>query len=86
MVEVYYKPSFFKKCRKLPADLLDEIDQKIELFKANPNHPFLKTHKLNGKFEGLWSFSVNYSYRIVFQYLSKTEVVLFAVGTHEIYK
>lgn len=86
MVEVYYKPSFFKKCRKLPLDLLDEIDQKIELFKEDPSHPFLKTHKLKGSLDGFWSFSVNYSHRIVFQYLSKTEVVLFAVGTHGLYK
>ncbi|MFA6305889.1 MAG: type II toxin-antitoxin system RelE/ParE family toxin [Candidatus Gracilibacteria bacterium] len=86
MVEVYYKPSFFKKCRKLPVDLLDEIEQKIELFKENPNHPFLKTHKLKGTLDGLCSFSVNYSYRIVFQYLSKTEVVLLSIGTHDLYK
>ncbi|PIZ76111.1 type II toxin-antitoxin system mRNA interferase toxin, RelE/StbE family [Candidatus Peregrinibacteria bacterium CG_4_10_14_0_2_um_filter_38_24] len=83
---IFYLPAFVKSYRKLPADLRAEAKEKIELFKKEPNHPFLKTHKLKGTLFGRFGFSVNYSHRIVFQYLSKTEVALLAIGTHEIYK
>lgn len=86
MIQLYYKPTFVKQYRKYSVSLQMEIKEKISLFKENPSHSFLKTHKLKGKFEGCFSFSVNYSHRIVFQYLSKTEVALLAVGTHDVYE
>lgn len=86
MLKIYYKPIFLKGFNKLSADLQDEIEEKIELFKKNPIHPFLKTHKLTGPFIGCYSFSVNYQYRIIFQYLSKNEAELLCVGSHDIYK
>lgn len=83
---VSFSPSFLKKCGKLPAELQTEVKEKISLFQQDPGHSFLKTHKLRGELRGKWSFSVNYSYRIVFQYLSKKEVVLLCVGNHDVYK
>jgi plasmid maintenance system killer protein len=50
------------------------------------NHSSLKVHKLNGPLKGSYSFSVNYKIRIIFQYVSKKEVVLLTVGDHKIYK
>ena len=82
---VSFSPSFLKKAGKLPPSLQDEIDDKISLFKEDSSHPFLKTHKLHGYLRGKWSFSVNYKYRIIFEYLSKDEVKLLAVGSHSIY-
>jgi len=85
-MKIHYLPSFVRQYRKLSSSLQSEIKEKIELFRENPSHSFLKTHKLKGHLAGRFSFSVNYSHRIVFQYLSKTEVALFAVGTHDVYK
>lgn len=86
MLKIAYKPTFLKTLNKLPRDLRDEAREKIELFQKEPDHSFLKTHKLTGKMSGMWSFSVNYEYRIIFQYLAKEEVVLLAIGTHDLYK
>lgn len=83
---VSFLPSFLKNASKLPLSLQDEIYERIALFKSDSSHPFLKVHKLHGMFKDNWSFSVNYRYRIIFQYLSKDEVILLAVGDHEIYK
>ena len=82
---VSFSPSFLKKAGKLPPDLQDEIDDKISLFKENPNHPFLRTHRLHGRLCEKWSFSVNYKYRIIFEYLSSDEVKLLSVGSHNVY-
>lgn len=85
-MKVYYLPKFVKLYKKLPIDLREEVKEKIGLFQSEPNHPFLKTHKLKGSLKVFYSFSVNYRYRVIFEYLSKNEVVLLAVGDHDVYK
>lgn len=86
MLEILYQPTFVRQYKKLPKDLQEEVKEKIALFKKEPDHAFLKTHKLKGRLSGRWSFSVNYEYRIVFNYLSKKEVTLICVGNHDVYK
>lgn len=86
MIEVLYKPIFIRQYKKLPEALQQEIKEKIEIFKADPNHAYLKTRKLKGKLKEFFSFSVNYEYRIVFQYENKKTAVLLTVGNHDIYK
>lgn len=65
-MEILYKPTFIRQFNKLEELLQDEIIEKIELFKDKKNHKQLKVHKLTGKLKDFYSFSVNYSYRIVF--------------------
>lgn len=86
MIKVLYKPAFIRQYKKLPEALREEIKEKIGLFREDPSHLFLKSHKLKGKLKGFLSFSVNYEYRIVFEYETKNTVVLLAVGDHEVYK
>lgn len=86
MITVSYKPSFIRKVRNLEKDLCNEVLDKIELFKDVRNHKLLKVHKLHGEFKNCYSFSVDYRIRVVFQYESKSEVVLLAVGDHEVYR
>jgi len=85
-VKIYFTPPFLRQLRKLDPDLQEEVVEKVELFEKNPMYSGLKVHKLKGRLKGRWSFSVNYKTRIVFQYLSKNEVVLLAVGDHNVYK
>jgi len=85
MLKVKFKAAFVRNYKKLPKALQQEVKEKIELFRTDPNHSFLKTHKLKGKLKNRWSFSVNYEYRIVFLYESKNTAVLLAVGNHDIY-
>jgi len=86
MVEITYKPTFIRQYKKLPPALQEEIKEKIDLFRKDPNHSFLKAHKLKGQLKGRYSFSVNYKTRIVFRHLEKDEIVLLSVGDHDIYK
>lgn len=84
-MNVYFLPIFMRQFNKLDPALQNEIVEKIELFKDKNNHRQLKVHGLHGRLTGRYSFSVNYKTRIVFSYLSKKEVVLFAIGDHEVY-
>jgi len=85
MVTVAYHPSFIRQFKKLPLDLQQEAKEKIEIFKQEPYHPSLKTHKLNGRMKEQQAFSVNYSWRIIFE-IDKNEALFLEIGTHELYK
>lgn len=60
--------------------------KKDRLFRQNLFHPSLETHKLGGKFEGTWAYSINKDFRVHFYFLSDDIVVYVNLGTHEIYK
>jgi len=85
MLKINFTSQFLRQLKKLNPSLQDEALEKIEDFKNIKNHEKLKVHKLQGVLSGSFSFSVNYSYRILFEYISKNEVVLFKIGNHEIY-
>lgn len=86
MLSVIYAPGFVRQFKKLEPPLQEEVLEKIKLFQDENNHQSLKMHKLHGVFKACYGFSVNYKTRIVFEYLSKKEVALLAVGDHGLYK
>ncbi len=86
MLEIEYAPSFLRQLKKLPPTLQTEALQKIALFKHRENHRQLEVHKLTGRMQGKFSFSINYKDRVVFKWLSKNSAGFFAIGDHSIYK
>ncbi len=87
MITVAYTPGFVRQYKKLPADLQAEVKEKILLFQKNPRNPSLKFHKLEGRLQKYWSFSANYSYRIIVEEENAPDTyALLAVGDHDIYK
>ncbi|WP_242054588.1 hypothetical protein [Nostoc sp. FACHB-190] len=49
----------------------------------------MKTHKLSGEFAGIWACSIDYSYRILFEFVANQEegkedaILLLNVGDHD---
>jgi plasmid maintenance system killer protein len=84
-MKVYFLPIFARHLNRLDPKLQQEAIEKIELFKDKRNHKQLKVHRLHGRLAGRYSFYVNYKTRIVFSYLSKSEIVLLAIGDHAVY-
>ena len=92
---VYYSSSFHKSLKKYTKDK-NLIIKKLDAFLLNPfvaiapqGKPFdpsLKTHKLSGKLQSYWSFSINYHLRILFEFIDEETVGLIDMGTHEVYK
>lgn len=80
-----YKPSFVRQLNKLPVVVQNEVFEKLELFKNTENHQKLRVHKLKGKLQSFYSFSVTYSHRIVFAYETNNDVVFISIGDHDIY-
>lgn len=86
IIEIYFSPRFKKSINKIPLEVIEALTIKQSLFVVNPFHSALKTHKLTGKLNRYYSFSVTHSYRIIFEFLNKNKVVFVNIGTHEIYK
>lgn len=84
-IEIGVSSSFrraFKK-RIVDKELERLFWRKMEVFSNNPYEPSLKTHKLSGELEGLWSFSINYDIRVIFKFMNKNRVLLTDIGSHE---
>ena len=88
MFVVKVKPSsrFKRSFAELPFNIQNLAVKKEAIFVRNPFDSHLKTHKLKGKMKGLWSFSVTYSYRIVFEFIKKDQVIFYDIGDHKIYQ
>lgn len=85
MLKIIYAPTFIRRYEKLESELQAEVLIKLNLFQDKDNHKSLNVHKLHGHFSDRYSFSVNYRIRIIFRYLSKSEVAILTVGDHDVY-
>lgn len=86
ITKIHYASRFIRDLKGLPPEKQKLIARKIKLFKQNPFTPSLKTHKLSGSLEGYWSFSKNYSDRVVFRFINESDVLFYKVGSYDIYK
>jgi addiction module RelE/StbE family toxin len=77
-----FKRSYKKRIQKNEV-LRRKFWQRMELFLESPFSPQLRTHKLSGKLEGLWAFSVDNDLRIVFEFLGEDRALLIDVGSHD---
>lgn len=86
MYRISFKPSFLRQIKHLDEKVLSGVLRKIELLKEKDNHQYLKVHKLHGILSNCYSFSINYSIRVIFRFEFKKEIVLLYIGNHDIYK
>lgn len=82
---VYYNQRFEIQFRGLSRDIQKKAVKAEKLFRANPFYPSLRLHKLHGKLQGLWSISLDFRYRIIFQSLENGDILFISVGLHAIY-
>lgn len=82
MIEIQTTRTFDKLFLKLPPKIQVRAAQRTELFKSNPFNPSLKTEKLSPKGFDVWSFRVDFSYRIVFKFISESLAEFRFIGHH----
>lgn len=83
---IYYAPQFIRDLKKLPSFKQRIAAEREKVFKKDPFTPTLKTHKLSGRFDEYWAFSITYQDRIIFRFVDSNEVIFFKIGSHDIYK
>ena len=85
-MQIIYSPQFAKDYRRLDNLTKEKTEKKEIIFRRNPFDNRLKTHKLSGRLRDLWSFSIDYNYRIIFEIKSEKVIIFHAIGGHSIYK
>jgi len=86
-MEIFYHSKFIKIFKKLNKELQLLILERENIFKINIYDLRLKTHKLHGHFIGYLSFSINYKYRVIFNFEENgKDVKFYIIGTHDIYE
>ena len=68
-------------------DLKSRYAKTLALLEADPYHPSLRLHALEGRLRGLHSVSINLQYRITLELeIREREIVLVHIGGHgEVY-
>ncbi|MDJ0600277.1 MAG: type II toxin-antitoxin system RelE/ParE family toxin [Crocosphaera sp.] len=64
------------------------IEKTVRQLAEDPFHPSLRTHKLKGDLSNVWSCSVDYSNRILFEFIEDAEeqkqaILLLNLGDHD---
>ena len=83
--EILYHSNFAAAYKNLPSSIKERAMAKELLFRDNIFHPLLKTHKLKGWLSGLYSFSVDFKYRILFKF-HKDLIIFLDIDDHDLYK
>ncbi|WP_293191911.1 MULTISPECIES: type II toxin-antitoxin system mRNA interferase toxin, RelE/StbE family [unclassified Microcoleus] len=78
MMEVVWSSGFNRSFRKIVQknpQLKDQITKVLKLLADDPFTPSLKSQKLGGDLAGLWSCSVAYDCRIIFNFSEDEELL-----------
>lgn len=85
-MKIIYSGQFAKKYKKLPVNIKAIAEKKEEIFRSDIFDPRIKTHKLHGRLDEFWAFSINENYRIIFEFGEGDLVYFHTIGTHDIYE
>ena len=91
MPKLIYTHDFIRRAKrffKRHPELISQYEKALRLLEINPTHPSLRLHSLGGKLQGLYSVSINITYRISLEFMIHEDaVVLVNVGSHdEVYR
>ncbi len=84
---VIYSNTFSNEIIKLSRKYQNLVFKKIQILRANPKHPSLRTKKLiRANNETLFESSVNMDIRLVWRYEDDKIILMLDVGHHDILK
>lgn len=76
---------FEKHYKRLTNQEKKQLENKLLLLTENPNHPSLRTKRIQGTTD-LFECSVNMDIRIIWYYEGEKMIILVDVGHHDILK
>jgi len=83
--EFTYSARFKKHYKKLSAIEKKQVTRKLVLLSQNPNHPSLRTKRIQGT-DSLFESSANMDVRIIWYYEGDKLIALVDIGHHDILK
>ena len=81
-----FKRAYKRFCRK-HRQFNSLISKTLKQLEVDHTHPTLRTHKLAGEFDGVWSCSIAYDVRLLFRIQrdeasNQLKLILIDIGNH----
>ncbi len=78
----------FKRLMRKNPNLRPLIEQILRQLVEDPFHASLHTHKLKGDLSNIWSSSIDYNYRLLFEFVENPDeleeaILLINLGSHD---
>lgn len=77
---VHYTTQFLKGFKALPKPIQEMAVRQETIFRQNPQDPRLHVKTLKGRLKGILSFRVTRSYRVLFAWKDKENVLFYEIG------
>ena len=72
---------------KKHPDIKDKYHKLLKILEVDPFYPSLRTHTIHGKYDSLYSVSINMQYRVVINFrLKESKLIPIDIGDHDVYK
>ena len=85
-MKVYFRNSFKKQYRKLPAKVQKRFSDRLDIYITHGSHDILRVHTLKGNKYPLQSMNITGDYRALF-IATKTKITFYEIGIHsELYE
>ena len=85
-----FSPEVSSKLREIKRKdnrLFLRIQKQLHLFSIDQKHPSLRSHKIAGTYQNVWSISITMQIRMLYVIISPDEVYFADMGTHdEVYR
>lgn len=86
MLTIHVGSRFERSFRKMPSQIQEDFEKKISVFREQPFHPSLGSHKLSGKLREYYAFYLRDGYRVLFDFMAPNVVLLINIGSHDDYQ
>lgn len=85
MLTIHPSTRFKRSFKRMPEHIRQDFAKKIDIFKDQPFHPSLHSHKLSGNLDDYHSFYLRDDFRVLFEFMGP-DVLLVNIGNHDDYK
>jgi mRNA-degrading endonuclease YafQ of YafQ-DinJ toxin-antitoxin module len=91
MRSLIWSGAFTRACKRTSKkypEIKEPLYATLRGLQKDPFSPDLRTHCLKGRMSGLWACSVDYDFRIIFEFVKRVDqreddLLLLAMGTHD---
>jgi len=79
---VQFHRLFKKKFAAFPVSVRRRFYDRLALFLANPHHPTLRNHSLQGRYQGYRSINITGDFRAIYKMISDGVCLFVIIDTH----
>ena len=86
MIKISWDQNFkrtYKKGVKQDPELKERFWAAVDVFSQNPTDARLRSHRLTGKLERLWAFSVSQDCQVILRFIDKGHVLFIDIAGHD---